>query len=152
MEEEVITDLGTVLKVIEAMNARFGEVMESICPTNPHRDPYNYYLTGSCVAYAEILHEVFKGYARFCCTKSHAFVRIGNYYVDVTGVYNDAQFKRVEFEEFSLEDEPYFYMATIPFGRNNSEVENKVQAALINIGKEELAKILNTKLQNKNTR
>ena len=151
MEEKIITDVGTVLNVIDIINDNFPEVMARVSPTNPHRDPYNYYMTGSCLYYAEILHNVFSGYANYCKTEDHAFVKIGNHYFDVCGVYNDAQFKRVEFEEYSLEDEDHFYLSTLGFGRNNDEVDNKLIDILTNIGKEALGNIIETKLSTKNT-
>ena len=151
MEEKVMTEMDTVLQVIKAINNKFPEVMKKVCPTNPHRDPVNYYLTGSCVQYAEILHEVFKGYAKLCCTKGHAFVHIGDHYYDASGICFTAEYKEEEFEEFSFEDEPYFYMSTLPFGRWDKQYDQLLENEFINIGKEALGKIIEQKLQEKNT-
>ncbi len=151
MEEKIITDVDTVLKVIEEINNNFPKVMEKISPLNPHRDPFNYYMTGSCLYYAELLHDIFEDYATYCKTDSHAFVKIGDHYYDVCGVNTDAQFKRVTVEEFSKEEEPYFFMATLGFGRKNDEVDKQLIKELTNIGKEALAQILENRLATKNT-
>ena len=149
--EEVITDMGTVFRVISSINTNFPTIMKKINPYSYHQDPINYYLTGSCTYYAEILHDVFEGYANFCCTETHAFVKIGSHYYDVAGVYNDAQFGRVEFEVFPFEEEEYFYAATLSFGRK-SNFDEKIRDELTIIGKETLAKILEEKsYQKENT-
>ena len=150
-EEEIITDVGTVLKVIDAINAKFPEVMKKVDPYSPHRDPVNYYLTGSCVQYAIILHDIFEGYANYCRTKSHAFVKIKDHYYDVGGVYTDAQFKRVDVDEFPPEEEMYFEMATLDLGRFDKNTDSLLDDEFIKIGKETLGKIIEQKLQTKNT-
>ncbi len=124
-----------VLKIIDAINDNFAPLIQQYAPTCPHRDPYSYFMTGSCPVYAEIIHEVFKGYADYYDKPGHILNKIGNYYFDVGGINQEPIEQNSQYQYC---EEEYFGMATLPYYRKD-DVEDIIKPKLIEVGQQALA-------------
>ena len=128
-----------ILKVIGVINQNFSRLMEKYAQNSPHRDPYQYFMTGSCAAYAQILHEIFSGYAEYYDMPGHILNKIGNFYFDVGGINYEPNEPNSEYRDCPDE---YFDMVTAPYWRKDG-IEKKLIPELIEIGKQALEKYLN---------
>ena len=133
-----------ILNVIDAINKSFPIIMNKYFPNYHHKDPYNYFLTGSCAKYAEILHEVFNGYAKYVTNNYHALVQIGKFCYDVKGLNYDASVNKNLYIVYEDGEENEFLLhAEINFGRHDEHIIDTIMPELIAVGKEALAKQLN---------
>lgn len=137
--EKFISNPFNVEKVIREINAQFPIVVEQYIPNNPHRDATQYFRSGSCPVYAEILHDTFEGYAQYYDSASHVIVKIGNYYYDVGGIFSK---EYLEKGDFVYCPDDYFGFVFTKFGRKDEE-EKIIYEHLKEIAKD----ILQEKLQ-----
>lgn len=141
MEEaikEFIKSPYNVNNVIYDIYESFGKIMEEQCPTCPHRDAYNYFMTGACPTFAQILHTIFEGFAEYYDTDGHILNKIGNYFYDI------AYWKIKlcsEHPEYRYCPDELFGMATIALGKHDG-TEEKIKEPLIEVGKESLKRNL----------
>ena len=148
--EKIITFMDTVHSVIEDLNEKFTFVLHKHFPNAPHYNSFQYYMEGSCVYFAEILHEVFKGYAKYCLREGHALVKIGDYYYDARGMDYDPMIHKEKYHVFEDDEiDEFMYLANLM--RQRKEIDDVITPDMIMFGKEALAKIIDKKLQKENT-
>ena len=132
--EEFINNPDNIIDIINTINKSFPDIMETYVPTSPHRDPIQYFLTGSCTTYATLLHEIFKGYASYYDCDSHVLVKIGDYYYDVNGENIEPKLENSGYRYCSDKD---YGCVLISLGRTDG-IDDIIYPELLKIGQNAL--------------
>lgn len=142
-----------VREVINTINSQYPQIIELYNPSNPHKQPYSYFMTGGCSNYAEILTNIFQeqvdGYYLVSTdgshTLDHVITKIGDYYYDVNGMKILSDYLLFEAYPPGLDS---LEQATLAFGRH-TDADNIIIEKLSEIGIAKFREIIEENTINK---
>ena len=138
--EEFIKNENNILHVIKKINESFPEIMEKYYQTCPHRNAKTYFMTGSCAAYAEMLHNLFTPFASYYDSNviGHIVVKIGDYYYDCLGINNEPLYPE---NKYRYCDEEYLGVFK-DIANKRSSIDKVIMPYLLQVGQEIIAQEL----------
>ena len=132
--EEFIKNENNILNVIKKINESFPEIIEKYYPTCPHRSAENYFMTGSCAAYAEMLYNLFTPFASYYDSNviGHIVVKIGDYYYDCLGINNEPLYPENKYRYCDEEHLDVFK----DIANKRNDVDKVIMPYLLQVGQE----------------
>lgn len=141
---EMMTNHEVVISVIDELREAFPEIFMKY--NNYKREANNFYMFGHCASFADILSEIFKGYATQYSNGGHVITKIGEDFFDILGWANGEYLNPREGGKYKAWiDAPLEYDFCDLTSKDDHDYELRME--LIQIGKRKLQELTSSFIQ-----